>query len=682
MIKIPNPQNQNPFSIPNNSDKNGNIWYTKNISFDELGYIKNSHRTVQICDEAGNNNFDVPVSLNRYSSGSYQVITTDNAFNVGLSSTFSITTTENSGTNEPNGTINSHGVAWQGRIHASESTSVVSKAIDGSASATWTDRITSLTAGVRHFLEIFVNRLSICVTNGNVIKQYDTSYSGTTDLTIPSDFEAVGLAYNDNQMGVITRFSAATEGQNKEAYFFLWNGSDTSASGGWGVGSEACIAICAYKSSFLILTKAGQLKYFNGGGFEDLASFPFYFSDVIYGDFLNQKGRGSLMWVDGDVVYINLSTAIGTYNKNRERQLQNCPSGLWCFDPMVGLYHRYSPSSSQAYGFQVTDSNVDTTTNIFTVSSGTVPQTGSIARYLSATTVLGGLELNEDYYVIKTSSSTFKLAETKADAIAGTAIDITSKGSGTNGFWMFDIVDYGQTFTGEAGAVTTTGELSMKSGDILFGSDLYDSSLSDNANLSLSIPYLESRGYFITPKIFSQQITNNEQKLFVKYNPLRSSDSIVVSSRIKKLKGLPVTTPQALLGATWSNSQTFYTTANLSDALTAYQNNKELELEVIAGIGAGVCTKIVEIRLQDSQYVVTVEDEVVGVTEGAQSYFIIDHWVRKTIITSDTVTNEMGYAEVPVGDIGSWIQFKIELIGVDVTIEELQIVNETSKKSA
>lgn len=684
-MRIPNPQNQFPFSIPNSSDKNGDIWYTKNVHFDKEGYIRLSPRTVQIYDEATNDNFDVPVKIARYSSGDYQIMTADEAFNASIGSSLSITFTENSGTNEPNGTINSHGVSWQDRIHVSEATAVLSKAINGNSSATWTDRITSLTTGVRHHLEVFKSRATLCVTNDNIVQQYDTNYStsGISQLTLDSSFEAVGLAYNNNQMGIITRFGATTEGQNQEAFFFIWDGADTSVNGGWGIGAESAIAICAYKSSWLILTSAGQLKYFNGGGFDDVANFPFYFTDNVYGNFLNQRGRGSLMWVDGDIVYINISLQLSEFGRNQETQLQQAPSGVWCYDSKIGLYHRYSPSLSQAYGFNVTDANVDISTNILT-ANGTVPQTGSIARYLSATTVIGGLELYEDYYVIKLSSTTFKLAETKAEAIAGTAIDLTSKGSdGNNGFWMFDIVDYGQTHTVEAGAITTTGQVTMQGTDILFGSDLYDSSLDNDANLSLCVPELESRGYVVTSKVFSPEITNNEQKIFVKHSPLKDSDSIVVKYRVQKPFGLPITTPQAGLGGTWSNNRTIYSSADLSSALTAFGQNKELELEVVAGIGAGTCVKIENIRQGDDDvYVIVVEEEVIGVTEGLESHFIIDHWIEAKTITSATEMNNKGYTEVPIGDVGSWVQYKVEMRGTNIEIDELQTTEKINKRNA
>lgn len=44
----------------------------------------------------------------------------------------------------------------------------------------------------------------------------------------------------------------------------------------------------------------------------------------------------------------------------------------------------------------------------------------------------GGLAINTDYFVIRTGANTFKLATSRANALAGIAIDITSNGTGTH----------------------------------------------------------------------------------------------------------------------------------------------------------------------------------------------------------------------------------------------------------
>lgn len=57
---------------------------------------------------------------------------------------------------------------------------------------------------------------------------------------------------------------------------------------------------------------------------------------------------------------------------------------------------------------------------------------GTRVRLTTTTTLPAGLALATDYYYIKISDTTFKLATSYANAVAGTPIDITSAGTGTH----------------------------------------------------------------------------------------------------------------------------------------------------------------------------------------------------------------------------------------------------------
>lgn len=58
--------------------------------------------------------------------------------------------------------------------------------------------------------------------------------------------------------------------------------------------------------------------------------------------------------------------------------------------------------------------------------------TGTRVRLTTTTTLPAGLALATDYYVIKVSDTTFELASSYANAVAGTQIDITDAGTGTH----------------------------------------------------------------------------------------------------------------------------------------------------------------------------------------------------------------------------------------------------------
>lgn len=78
----------------------------------------------------------------------------------------------------------------------------------------------------------------------------------------------------------------------------------------------------------------------------------------------------------------------------------------------------------------------DAGTDICTYTSTTnIPSnvlTGTRMRLTTTTTLPAGLATATDYYYIKVTDSTFKLATTYANAIAGTAINITDAGTGTH----------------------------------------------------------------------------------------------------------------------------------------------------------------------------------------------------------------------------------------------------------
>jgi len=78
----------------------------------------------------------------------------------------------------------------------------------------------------------------------------------------------------------------------------------------------------------------------------------------------------------------------------------------------------------------------DASTDIITMTStANIPSnilTGTRVRLTTTTTLPGGLALATDYYVIQVTDSTFKLATSYVNAIAGTAINITDAGTGTH----------------------------------------------------------------------------------------------------------------------------------------------------------------------------------------------------------------------------------------------------------
>lgn len=116
------------------------------------------------------------------------------------------------------------------------------------------------------------------------------------------------------------------------------------------------------------------------------------------------------------------------------------PSVVTLID-VVGFYRVTSvttataQSTTNTLGFGDTFT-ADAGTDIITMTStANIPSnilTGTRVRLTTTTTLPGGLALATDYYVIRVTDSTFKLATSYANAIAGTAINITDAGTGTH----------------------------------------------------------------------------------------------------------------------------------------------------------------------------------------------------------------------------------------------------------
>lgn len=108
---------------------------------------------------------------------------------------------------------------------------------------------------------------------------------------------------------------------------------------------------------------------------------------------------------------------------------------------VVGFYRLTSVTTTTAQATTNTLGQSDTftadaSTDLCTwTSTANFPSnilTGTRVRLTTTTTLPAGLATATDYYVIKVSDSTFKLATSYANAVAGTAINITDAGTGTH----------------------------------------------------------------------------------------------------------------------------------------------------------------------------------------------------------------------------------------------------------
>lgn len=115
--------------------------------------------------------------------------------------------------------------------------------------------------------------------------------------------------------------------------------------------------------------------------------------------------------------------------------------GVLCLVDVVGFYRKTSvttltaESTTNTLGQSDTFTAVAGTDTCTYTSTANIPSnllTGTRVRLTTTTTLPAGLSTGTDYYLIKASDTTFKLATSYANAVAGTQIDITDAGTGTH----------------------------------------------------------------------------------------------------------------------------------------------------------------------------------------------------------------------------------------------------------
>lgn len=660
----------------NNTDKFVPISASRGINLDEDGYVKLSSRTFSVLSTDTDADMDLAIAIGRSATGDFEVVTEDEAFEIKLSES-AFTTAQDDGTSAPSLAGSSWGTFWQNRWYVTRDTSLSYKTF---STGNWTaNAYTGLTSAKTHCIEAFRNRNTLCIANGNVVQQINTSHSESTlaQLTLPSDYEVVGLKYANKKMGVLTRLASTVEGQSSEAFFFVWDGVTASAGDGEPLGSDAGVALASYLGTWKIITRTGQMRLWNGGGFQDVEAFPFYYKGQIWGNFTAKVGKGENLIVEGGLTYFNAAFDMSNFTRKRQQYLPYCPSGIWAFDPTARLYNRYSPSISTMKFVSVVDSDINTSTDLLT-TSGTIPATGGVMRYVSSSddSEIGGLNLRDDYYVIKVSATTFRLATTRQRAIDGLYIDLTSvTASTTHRFIAFDILDYATSIVESAGGIALTGTSNLVYNHLLFGVEIPDHDSSANLHhVCITVPEIESRGWFVTGKYFAQNKTDNNNSVVVKYKPLKNDDAIIVKSKTHDLVGLPVSTVQSGATAQWLSPCEFSTTADLADVLTAYTAGEEIECEILSGAGGGNLVKVSRITAGTGTYSVALAEDVLGASAGRYLHAQFDNFKVHASISTENQSDE-GFTQVPIGIPSKWIEYKIELRGVDTTIENLDPSN-------
>ena len=660
---------QRKWTQSNDSDILSPIDSSFNINLDKYGYVQLSPRKVAVKTHENDANFDLVLAAQRYSGTDYRLWTKDQPFNLGISVSTGIAVTEDTDADNPSGSVVGDGVEWQGRWYVTGSTTLTYK------TTTWNAVTLSptLTASIPHPLCVFGSRNQLMIGNGNQVKQVNTSHVDTVNLALPAEYQVNRIAYGNNRAGICAK-NSINEGANGK--FYIWDGKGAGAAYDIDLDASQAVDVVFTGGTFLVLSSNGILLKFNGSALVEAARLPFADLGFNWNDGSNNYlGRGRIMFVESDNILININSGVEVYGTKRQTAVDKFYSGVWCYNPTFGLYHRSANSRALAISRNVTTANVNTTTNVITVTA-TVPRTGTPVKYYSASTVIGGLKNSQVYYTINVSSTTLKLASTKTLALAGTAIDLTGTGDDFQFLAFFPEDDFGHAIGSTAGLVTN---FEFDSSLTLHGNMSSQFLVGPAATLTYSLGVqsddIENRGFITTAKLNTENIKDSYGRLFIKHKPLEQDvDKLVVKYKANDFDPIIAIESSGLL---WVDGTSFTVTNSFFSEVRAGD-----EVEILSGAGAGQRAHITSITLNAGTYTVVLDETIIGVAVSNRSTISIDRWSKLGVTTTSTVSNVAGYSEFLLPNIRSkWIQFKIEMRGVGISLEELQIINSVNKPS-
>lgn len=648
-----------------NGDGFGVLTATRNVDLDDEGYAKIAPRSVALFTNADDADFERLVAAN-YHSGAWWAFTDDDNFTFALDGT----ATQDAETGAFSST--SDAVVYGSTQWASRTSSA---SLSYRTTGAWSTLAASLTTSKPHPLCVFESAQQIAVGDANQVRLVLTpdgtpSMSGTV-LTLPAKFTVTSIAYSDSKLYIGTKASTG------DAFMFVWDGSGTSAQYGFPVPSSYIASVAPYQSSVAVLTAQGQVLLFNGGGFDELAALPHYYSGLDWAQHTNSTHTGHRsLRADGSLLYVAVANGNGAFpfgfEDKRDKFPDRTPAGIWCYDPAVGLYHRNAPSYAKRLVYSVTTGNVNTSTDVITVTAAPATGTPVVAALDTPGDWGSNVTAGVLYFAIKTGATTMKLATTRANALAGTAVDITAA-LATVKLFCFPETDFGQQLSESAFCVrpyrNEDGSAQWwEASRYFFGGETASAtSLSASAeSLNTAVPVLPNRAAFETAKVQAESVTEGAPVAHVRFKPLATAeDKLIVKYRGVEKAGFPI----RYASVTWTDGDTFTTTDSRFAGVAAGH-----EIEVIAGRASGCLAHVSSISVNSGTYTVNLDESLPEVAASDVSLVNADNWEKKATVTSSSETNARGFVAVPLAARDAvFHQLKVEMRGADWGAREIAV---------
>lgn len=219
----------------------------------------------------------------------------------------------------------------------------------------------------------------------------------------------------------------------------------------------------------------------------------------------------------------------------------------------------------------------------------------------------------------------------------------TTKSGGT-------ITDYGAAKVDAVGAIALVKpDDSDSNGILLAGATIYTTASATKTAIFYNDTNdtLQKAGYFVTSRIFSDNITNAWQKIYARFRRfLNATDKIIIKARTKEDKSTEATI-------------TYVNTTSFTVLASAFTTNPVAgdEVEILQGVGAGRTAHITAVA-GTTTLTITIDETITGATtQTAKARF--QTWVK---LGSYNAQND-DFCKFPIqsNQLGSspWIQFKV-----------------------
>lgn len=635
-------------------DTFGILGATQNMSLDTMGKAILSRKAVAVMDSQADADFEHVMAIVYYDS-TYYVVTSGGVF---LGSIDGVNYSEEVDFT-PVTTLSTDAVIFNSLLVVSIDDNLASW--DGAGNDVYTRA--SLVSGVPHPMCVFGTQLAI--GDGNNVNLYNTSWTkNSVVLTLPTEYQVTTIRSRNDYIYVGTRNI-----NGGEARIFVWDGDTSLYNFEVPVGASWIFSMTEYKNTVAAITSQGQLGYVSGNEFAELSTLPVYHNPHARwqgsgGLTLNGKVFNRGMITVGDTIYLNIEGEVDT------GYVPEMKSGIWVYDPAVGLYHRSASSTDRT----VEDGGLTRNGDVLTTSVAHGLKTGDGIVFESVSG-LTGVNARVTYYVTVISSTEVKLSQSRKAVNAGKYVTLGGTPNSGDDFVYTPNVDFGaNSATSGAIAQTVYNEtpLSIFSSEVIWGSKI--SLPNGTVNYSLNVFCDQYNiGSFTTQRIYSENLDQSWKNLNNFIDGLSvSTESVVVKAQTifdeptKELRGV------------WLDSNTI--NSNSANDFTAFSDIEVgYELVIVDGNGRGRTVHVTEVDTSSLTVSLTV-DESIGTANQTMNFYYTSFKKVGQALTLDNKVKEKVQSVID-STSSPWIALKIELRGFAPAVNMMELSNVIQSKS-